>query len=138
MQEKTVPVWKTVLVVMLFLFGFLAVPYWCPAAEHQDSGCIVYARQWIEQLDRIQRHDVLDRNTRTDCEFAARWISKNSESTSETTWNRTCTDLVLIWTHKKCIYYRDYVDHNSYQPCKEWTRQMYQHCISREVSWFDK
>ena len=131
-------VWENISVTMLFVLGSLVVPNWCLGVEQQESGCMVFARQWIEQLDRIQRYDVLVKNTRTDCESAAKWIRKNSGSTSETIWNRTCTDLVLIWTHKKCIYYRDYIDYKSYEPCKAWTRRMYEHCMSKEIAWFDK
>lgn len=108
------------------------------AAEGQvESGCSEYARQWINQIDQVSRPDVLIKHAQSDCEFSAKWIKKTSNSSSAANWNRTCTDLVLLWTHKKCIYFRDYIDHKTYEPCKEWTRQMFQHCISHNFSWFE-
>jgi hypothetical protein len=107
------------------------------AEEKQvESGCTEYAWQWVNQIDQLSRSDVLIRNVQSDCQFAAKWIKMNSNSSSAASWNRTCTDLVLIWTHKKCIYYRDYIDPRTYEPCKEWTRVMYQHCIDQDEPWF--
>lgn len=114
----------------------LILPHICLGKDLAGSACTAYAQQWIDKLNKTSRRDILIRNTRSDCEFSAGWIKKNSKSNNENTWKRMCNDLVLIWTHKKCMYYRDYIDHNSYHPCKEWTRQMYHHCINRNFSWF--
>lgn len=129
---------KVTLVAAMWLCVLSVAPQKSFGVEGDDSGCSAYARQWIQQLDQDSNHELLIRNTRSDCEFSARWIKKNSGSDNEQIWKRTCNDLVLIWTHKKCIYYRDYIDHNTYTPCKEWTRQMYDYCMEHNESWFYK
>lgn len=126
---------QVALIVMWVQFQ-LVLPHLCLGEDLAESACTAYAQRWIQQLNNTSRRDVLIRNTRSDCEFSTGWIKKISNSNNESHWKRTCNDLVLIWTHKKCIYYRDYIDHNSYDPCKDWTRQMYIHCMNRDVSWF--
>lgn len=127
---------KLTLSVTMWTCILLVFPYSSFGGEMEESGCSSYARQWIQHLGQSSKRAILIRNTRSDCEFSAKWIKKNSAINNEQIWKRTCNDLVLIWTHKKCIYYRDYIDYNAYVPCKEWTRQMYNHCIDHDISWF--
>ena len=110
----------------------------CNGEDLKEAGCIAAAQNWVQQIDQISRPEVLLRNTRSDCNRSLKWMKKNTGNTSVRIWEQTCTDLILVWTHKKCIYYRDDIDHRAYYPCKEWTRQMYDHCIRRDITWFSE
>lgn len=48
-----------------------------------------------------------------------------------------CNDLVLIWSYKECVYFRDYLVPEAYEPCKAWSRQMYTRCLAGDAGWFD-
>ena len=128
---------KIILVAIIWGLVLLGPPQLEAGETMPESGCTEYARQWINQIEQLPRADILIRNVHSDCQFAAKWIKTNSNSSSAASWNRTCTDLVLIWTHKKCIYYRDYIDPRTYEPCKEWTRVMYQHCTDQDEPFFN-
>ena len=116
----------------------LIFPHKSFGVKTEETGCATHARQWIQRLEHDLDYELLVRNTHSDCEFSAKWMEENSGSDSEQIWQRMCKDLVLIWTHKKCIYYRDYIHHSTYTPCKEWTRQMYSHCMDHDKNWFYK
>jgi len=115
---------------------FLAVG--CVAEEPAENGCFASASQWIRQIEEIHRPAVLLRNVGEDCRFSLKWMKQNTGSTGADSRAQVCRDLVLIWTHKKCVYYRDYIDHQTYHPCREWTRQMYDHCMEHDSAWFTR
>lgn len=100
-----------------------------------QSGCLQAAADWIDTLDS-PRERVLISHAQTKCDFAGRWVKEISGVAEKSKRERTCNDLVLIWTHKECIYFRDYIDNSAYYPCKNWTREMYRNCISDNVQWF--
>ncbi len=107
---------------------FLATPSY--AAE---SACYSAAFSWIEKVSG--GHAVLQSHAKSNCEFAGKFIYKYPGRT-EAERERLCYDLVLIWTHKKCIYFRDYLSPDAYTPCKSWSREMFQQCVSRNDGWF--
>ena len=108
---------KITFVVAVWAYVQLSLPNTCVGKGQTESGCAAHAQQWIQQLDQPPRNDVLIRNTQSDCALAAKWMRENAGNTNEESWKRMCTDSVLMWTHKKCIYYRDDIYHESYEPC---------------------
>ena len=135
-QEHILFIKKITLSVAIWTCALVVFPQVSVGMQLEESGCIAGANQWIQQLNQTAKRDILIRNTQSDCEHSAKWIKKTVTNNNEKSWKRMCNDLVLIWTHKKCIYYRDYLNYSAYTPCKEWTRQMYRHCVSRDLSWF--
>jgi hypothetical protein len=113
---------------VLLAIAFLATPS-CAA----ESACYSTACNWIEQVSG--GHAVLQVHAKSNCEFAEKFIYKYPGRT-QAERERLCYDLVLIWTHKKCIYFRDYVSSDAYTPCKSWSREMFQQCVNRNDAWF--
>ena len=107
-----------------------------PVFSHAESGCYRSALDWIETIE-IEDHTVLKNHALTKCEFADKWIS-DFEDRKGSDRQRLCNDLVLIWTYKECIYFRDYIHDSTYDPCKAWSREMFQHCIDHENKWFTR
>ena len=121
---------------ILFCISLLWIgshPVSVPAAE---SGCVAAAQTWIEQLEDHADNDVFLSHTRWNCEFSGHWVRESAEMTYPSSRDRMCNDLVLLWTHKKCNYFRDLFNPKAYEPCKAWTREMYQHCMANDVEWF--
>ena len=101
-----------------------------------ESGCIASAEIWIEQLEDRAHDDVFLSHTRWNCEFSGHWVRESAEVTNQSSRERMCNDLVLIWTHKKCNYFRDLINPAAYEPCKAWSREMFQRCMANDVEWF--
>ena len=98
-----------------------------------ESACYSAASTWIETVS--EGHAVLQSHAKSNCEFAGKFIYKYPGRT-EAERERLCYNLVLIWTHKKCIYFRDYISPDAYTPCKAWSREMFQQCVNRNDTWF--
>ena len=114
--------------VSYFLFSSLI-------AFSEESGCINAATAWITELNS-SNSKILQSHCQENCRFASSWVKKISHIEEPKRRERTCNDLVLIWSHKECIYFRDYVDASAYYPCKSWTRQMFQQCMAGNTEWF--
>jgi hypothetical protein len=117
------------LLVFALLCPFLAA---APAAA---SSCVAAAGAWIEALDGVDR-EMLRRHTEANCRFSGKWVEENAAEEDLARRQRLCNDLVLLWTYKKCVYFRDYVDPATYDPCMAWVRRMFSRCMANEVSWF--
>ena len=126
------PCKKVCLIASLLIFT-LTVPSLRAA---QDSDCRKSAAAWILELDDAENTEVLLRHTQSNCEFSGKWVKDGELVQKVSRRTRLCTDLVLIWTHKKCGYLRDYINPAAYEPCKSWTRQMFEHCMDNDVTWF--
>lgn len=100
-----------------------------------ESACSLEAGRWISEL-HSPKEKILQDHCRENCRFASIWVKKSSDVLELKKRERTCNDLVLIWSHKECIYFRDYVDESAYYPCKAWTREMFRQCIAGNASWF--
>jgi hypothetical protein len=104
-------------------------------ASSAESGCINAAAAWIKELNSSNTK-ILQNHCQENCRFASSWVEKISNVRETQRRERTCNDLVLIWSHKECIYFRDYVDASAYHPCKSWTRQMFHQCMAGNTEWF--
>ncbi len=124
---------KTTILALAFLISSLLFSFAPPAAS--QSGCFQEATDWIDTLNST-RGKILRDHAQSKCDFAANWVKEIGDVTEKTQRKRTCNDLVLIWTHKECIYFRDYVETSAYAPCKSWTRMMYRNCMSNDLKWF--
>ena len=100
-----------------------------------ESGCLNEAMKWITELDSSNKN-ILQNHCRENCHFASSWVKKIRNIEEPKKRKRTCNDLVLIWSHKECVYFRDYVDASAYYPCKSWTREMFQQCMAGNTAWF--
>lgn len=104
-------------------------------ARATDSACVAAAEQWIARLES-PKSDILLSHARTRCDFAGRWLAAGSSEPGSNSHNELCTSLVLVWTHKECVYFRDDVDHQAYAPCETWTRRMHTQCMAGDSAWF--
>ena len=120
----------------LLVAGIGAAP--CEAATETQPGCVSAARPWIAAIDDSEHRDLLLRYVRNDCRFAGQWMTRHREDGASSLRKRLCNDLVLIWAHKDCGYFRDYVDPAAYDPCKAWTRQMFRRCMEDDLAWFGR
>lgn len=100
------------------------------------GSCSAAAEDWIAALPDKRRAELFRRYAGNDCEFAARWVKEYAGVSDIQRRDRMCTDLVLLWTHKDCNYFRDVIDPEAYEPCKEWSREMYRHCLEDDLDWF--
>jgi hypothetical protein len=113
----------------LFLCGFFA------ANAVAQSKCCRNAHNWIDDL-QSPKENILQKHSDSSCSFAAEWVAKIDNVTESEKRERTCTDLVLLWAHKDCVYFRDVIDSDAYYPCKAWTREMFRQCMSANTEWF--
>ncbi len=79
---------------------------------------------------------MLQRHCEGNCRFSGRWVEEYAAEENPERRRRLCTDLVLVWTYKKCVYFRDYVDPVTYDPCMVWVRTMFARCLAGDAGWF--
>ena len=127
-REGKVSIAPAGLLQILLAIIFFAVP-----SSARESACYLSAESWIKKLPGD--HSILQAHAQTNCDFAGKFIGRYPGKT-QAARERLCYDLVLIWTHKKCIYFRDDVSPAAYSPCKSWSREMFQHCLDRDDEWF--
>lgn len=120
-------------VVIVFLIICSRSAIFAYSSDVHDS-CYNNALQWISKID-TEKKAVLESHALSRCEFSNKWIERYN-GISEASRNGLCTDLVLIWTHKECMYFRDTVSPKAYEPCKTWSREMYTRCMEYEDEWF--
>ena len=99
-------------------------------------GCYQAADDWILQLNDEKNSELFHRYTHGDCQFSGKWVKQLKDGSSRAQRERMCQDLVLIWSHKNCNFFRDLINPEAYEPCKAWTREMHQHCMENDVNWF--
>lgn len=102
-------------------------------AESTEKGCFHAAQQWIMTI-RSGDVEILRQHGSAICQSSRAWLEKYGSGSSR---QRLCQDLILIRTHKECIYFRDYITEAAYRPCKVWSREMYERCITHDDSWFE-
>jgi len=100
-----------------------------------ESACITEAQWWIQEL-KSDRSEVLLDHARTRCDFAGRWLAANRHEPQSEEYRQLCTSLVLVWTHKECVYFRDEIDYRAYAPCDTWSRLMFRQCLAGDSAWF--
>lgn len=115
----------------LLLACFVPIP-----TQAAESGCNQAAEAWIVTLDDAEHSDIFLRHTRNNCNFSGGWVRQSRDDQDPDRRARLCQDLVLIWTHKNCGYFRDVINPAAYEPCKAWSREMHQHCMDNDVDWF--
>ena len=122
------------LICWLLLLGIVCLPV-AHRAMGAETGCVSSADNWIHQLKDVD-YELLERHARSNCAFACSYVRDNTRLESENQKELICKDLVLIWTHQKCVYFREYVSPKTYDPCKEWSREMYRQCKQGQSDWF--
>lgn len=135
---KIPPMPPAFLAFPLALFLFVSTLSAVQASQSGTSPCFQAAVAWIEALPQApapRSEEVLLSHSRSSCRFADYWL-KDLANTKPSERRRTCKDLVLIWTHKECIYFRDTIFAPAYEPCKAWSRLMYERCMAGEILWF--
>ena len=119
--------------LLVFMFILPNLPSTVQAA---DSSCSQAAEAWIATLGDAEHSDIFLRHTRNNCRFSGDWVEQSRDDQNPDRRTRMCKDLVLIWTHKNCGYFRDVINPAAYEPCKAWSRKMHQHCMDNDVGWF--
>lgn len=110
----------------------------CPV-NAAASGCTDAAEEWIATLaDNPGNTDIYRRHARFNCEFSGRWMHESRDLTEPSRRERLCQDLVLLWTHKKCNYFRDDINPDAYLPCESWVREMHRRCMANDADWFPR
>jgi hypothetical protein len=99
------------------------------------AGCTAEATLWIAAL-ASSKIDILQNHAEMKCDFSSGWMKEYAETADLNSRERMCTDLILVWTHNECVYFRDYIEPEAYTPCKAWTRQMYKRCMENDIGWF--
>lgn len=122
-----------VFIVLFFILWLCFVP--AQNGFSSDPGCVKAAENWIQQLNDKDNAEIYQRHTRINCQFSGQWV-KEQEVSSASHRKRMCQDLVLIWSHKNCNYFRDVINPDAFEPCSAWSREMHQHCIDNDVDWF--
>lgn len=120
----------------IFALMLLASTIYASAAKGDEAGCIQAGDAWVTGLDDPSGIEVLRRNVRSNCEFSGEWVKRSANVAEPARRERMCNDLVLIWTHKECGYFRDVHNPSAYDPCKAWSREMYRNCMENNVAWF--
>lgn len=123
---------KKLFINIIFVIIFLNFSYIARSNDSNDT-CSQEALKWIEEID-IEEPDILEKHALAKCQFASKWLNGSQKDGSNR--KRVCNDLVLIWTYKECIYFRDYITHEAYEPCKSWSREMYSRCMEYDDTWF--
>jgi hypothetical protein len=100
------------------------------------SGCTRVAERWISQLADPKNRELFERYTTNDCQFSGKWVRQSADLQTPAHRERLCTDLVLIWSHKDCNFFRDLINPAAFEPCTAWSRAMYQHCMEQDLAWF--
>lgn len=115
----------------------LAAALWlgAPSVQAAPSDCLASAAAWIAAIDS-PKAELLLNHAQTRCDFAARWLLQNQHTVDSASYHDLCQSLVLVWTHKECVYFRDEVDHRAYNPCQTWSRIMYKRCLADDRQWF--
>lgn len=126
------PTRKFLLLVPFVSFLLSTVPAPLPAAT---AGCSAEAALWIATLTS-SKSDILQNHAEMKCDFSSKWMKEYAETADIHSREQMCTDLVLVWTHKECDYFRDYIEPEAYTPCKAWSRQMFNHCMANDIDWF--
>ncbi len=103
--------------------------------DAEIQNCTTSAQSWISQCNS-PKVDILRDHSQARCVSAKQWMLENQGGKTESSWKQMCTDLILIWGHKECVYFRDYIEHDAYKPCKKWTAQMFKQCMANNLSWF--
>ena len=119
-----------------FIIFFILVCFQLPYPSYSNNlkdGCYRNAMSWIEEIE-IEDATALENHALSNCKSSKNWIDRYGNTGSNRT--RLCNDLVLISTHKECMYFRDYVSHTAYDPCKSWSREMYKRCMDYDDEWF--
>ena len=109
----------------LLLLCCLLVPGPASCTTYQEI-CLGKARKWIEETG-IEDSSTLQKHTATRCQFVDNMLSSSANETADR--ERVCTDLVLLWTRKDCVFFRDYVSYRTYAPCMAWGREMFKECV---------
>jgi len=117
---------------LLLLAGLLGCAV---AVRAGESACVTEAQWWILEL-KSDRGEVLLDHARTRCDFAGRWLAANRHEPGSEQYRQLCTSLVLVWTHKECVYFRDEIDYRAYAPCETWSRLMHRQCLAGDSAWF--
>lgn len=112
----------------------LCVTFQLNMARASTSSCGGEAAEWIQKLSSKKEKILMD-HCLNKCRNSATWVEKLNEE-KLTDRDRSCKDLIFIYTHKECVYFRDYVDPTAYKPCKAWTRSMYGRCMEGDAAWF--
>ena len=100
------------------------------------STCVTDAKSWISDLPAPHQKVILNHAVES-CHSSANWMQKYASVTESQKRARMCNHLVLIWTHKKCTYFRRYFSYEAYSPCEKWARNQHDHCVAGDVSWFE-
>jgi hypothetical protein len=101
-----------------------------------EPGCTKAAEDWIGRLNDEKNTEIFQRYTRRNCQFSGQWVKESADVASVSHRERMCQDLVLLWSHKNCNYFRDVINPDAYEPCRAWSREMHQRCIDNDVNWF--
>ena len=105
-------------------------------ANAAQSGCHQSADSWILLLNDKDNTELFQRYADQNCRFSGDWVKRSEMISSAPQRKRMCQDLVLLWSYKNCIYFRDVINPEAYEPCKAWSREMHQHCMENDVQWF--
>ena len=124
------------------VFLFLIFLLWLSLTPPQkvfasEPSCIQAAENWISQLNDKKNNEIFQKHTQRNCQFSGKWVKESVDDSSVLHRERMCQDLVLVWSHKNCNYFRDVINPDAYEPCKAWSREMHQHCIDNDVNWFE-
>lgn len=126
---------KNLVTILTLVLSLLLYFQTSSSAQDSTSLCFRSAQGWINELSHAKSR-IMYEHARTRCNSSAQWLHNDNHSQSKTMQGQLCRDLVLIWTHKECIYFRDYITPDAYAPCKEWSREMYRQCMINNDDWF--
>lgn len=120
-----------IVILMTVILSFQS-PYLLYGADSTES-CYGNALAWIEEIGASDS-EIIEKSTLARCNFVKKWLDR--EGNKGDGRERLCNDLVLVWTHNECVYFRDDINHNAYEPCKAWSREMYRRCMNYDDAWF--
>ncbi len=118
------------------VFLILAISVFTVNAVAQ-SECSLNAHDWIRSLQSPKK-SVLRNHCDNRCTFVAKWVKQIDNIADKNKRENTCYHLVLIWSQKDCVYFRDVIDPAAYYPCKGWTQEMFRQCMADNTEWFQE
>ncbi|TVM17691.1 hypothetical protein DPQ33_08615 [Oceanidesulfovibrio indonesiensis] len=124
---------------MLLIAAFLAFALGqAPALAHEgeaDSPCLRVARERVT-VHAGARAQVLDWHAAASCK-GSRAVLAGCDTAPDELREEICRREVLAGAYTSaCVYFRDVLCPDAYEPCKEWVLEQYERCKAKDMEWF--
>ncbi len=113
----------------------VAVP--AQAAEKNAPSCTAAAKDWTA---RVKECDVslLQKYAQMSCVNGRKRVAEYRGVEDAERRGNMCRFRVLLWAHTEaCLYFRDVVCPKAWEPCRQWSQELYERCMAGDGEWFE-